>query len=476
MKIIPKRKLHYPFAMECDYTKLLTGYVKDCMSVVRRYIPEMRKLVAEQSEPGATSVNVYLALLIDRIRHDMPQAEALEGRMRRFFDDVAHFTWRDLKRLLERVTGTQISDRGARLPRKDVDDDLDALKEIWVGENLDLIRSIDDETMRRIRQALTARITGSVNHARLAKDLIAEIQAITEKEKRRAELIARDQLGKLHGQINRRKQESLGIDEYEWETSHDERVRDSHKALQGKVFSWSKPPPEGHPGYPIRCRCIALPVIDWDRQLGEPKKGSYLEIPEKIDGGIGQYAASGTTPEMEKLFRRYLNDEHVKIDTSYKKVAAYDLMEDRVILNPQHRDFVKYNLSEVLTHELVHKIDVEQGIAVRLAEPLDRAIRGARSLILANAEKYEALMDSPLGEDMSISDLFAAITGNRIRGEAAHPMAYWRNIGAVEREVIANIMTICYTRNKKGLELICSIPPLWALLKELEAAYDVSHG
>ena len=140
-----------------------------------------------------------------------------------------------------------------------------------------------------------------------------------------------------------------------------------------------------------------------------------------------------------------------------------------------HPDFVKYNLSEVLTHELVHKIDVEQGIAVRLAGPIDHAIREARSLILANSSKYEALMDSPLGEDMSINDLFAAITGNRIRG-AAHSMAYWRNIGAVEREVIANIMTICYTRNKKGLELIRAIPPLQALLKELEAAYDVSHG
>lgn len=278
MKIIPKRKLHYPFAMECDYTKLLTNYVKDCMAIVRSYIPEMRKLVTEQSEPGATSVNVYLDLLIDRIRHDMPQTDALEGRMRRFFDEVAHFTWRDLKRLLESVVGTQISGRGARLSRKDADDDLDALKELWVSENLDLIRSIDDETMRRIRQILTARITGSVNHAGLAKDLIAEIQAITEKEKSRAELIARDQLGKLHGQINRRKQESLGIDEYEWETSHDERVRDSHRALQGKVFSWNKPPPEGHPGYPIRCRCIALPVIDWDRQLGEPEKGSYKDV------------------------------------------------------------------------------------------------------------------------------------------------------------------------------------------------------
>ena len=185
--------------------------------------------------------------------------------------------------------------------RKDADDDLDALKEMWVGENLDLIRSIDDETMRRIRQILTARIMGSVNHAGLAKDLIAEIQAITEKEKRRAELIARDQLGKLHGQINRRKQESLGIDEYEWETSHDERVRDSHRALQGKVFSWNNPPPEGHPGYPIRCRCIALPVIDWDGMLGDPKKGKYEEVTD-------------VTPQEEAAIMRYIGGEAYRLN------------------------------------------------------------------------------------------------------------------------------------------------------------------
>ena len=46
--------------MECDDAKRLTGYVSDCMAIVRSYIPEMRKLAAEQSAPGETSVNVEL--------------------------------------------------------------------------------------------------------------------------------------------------------------------------------------------------------------------------------------------------------------------------------------------------------------------------------------------------------------------------------------------------------------------------------
>ncbi len=227
--------------------------------------------------------------------------------------------------------------------RKDADDDPDALKEMWGGENLDLIRSIDDETMRRIRQILTARITGSVNHAGLAKDLIAEIQAITEKEKRRAELIARDQLGKLHGQINRRKQESLGIDEYEWETSHDERVRDSHRELQGKVFSWNKPPPEGHPGYPIRCRCIALPVIDWDRQLGEPKKGSYEEVTDvapqatNAAGSLNATAQSGTIMVEQELRANATKLQASMSDADYDEYI--NLLKDNETIAPLYTQY-----------------------------------------------------------------------------------------------------------------------------------------
>ena len=193
-------------------------------------------------------------------------------------------------------------------------------------------------------------------------------------------------------------------------------MRDSHRALQGKVFSWSKPLPEGHPGYPIRYRCIALPVIDWDRQLGEPKKGSYLEIPEEIDGGIGQYAVSGTTSEMKKLFGKYLNDEYIKINMSHDKVAGYNYMEDMVIFNPKHEHIRKYNLPELFTHELMHKIDVEESIASRLAKPLDEAIRKARVYILSQKEKYNKMLESSLGMDMSISDLFAAITENELYG------------------------------------------------------------
>ena len=77
---------------------------------------------------------------------------------------------------------------------------------------------------------------------------------------RRARLIARDQNNKLVGQLSQVRQTGVGIKQYEWITSQDERVRPSHRELQGEVFDWDNPPVVGHPGEDIQCRCHASPV------------------------------------------------------------------------------------------------------------------------------------------------------------------------------------------------------------------------
>jgi len=80
----------------------------------------------------------------------------------------------------------------------------------------------------------------------------------------RAELIARDQTLKLNGAITKANQQAAGVDKYVWSTSRDERVRDTHAELDGKVFSWAAPPKPGHPGQDYQCRCIAVPLLEDD--------------------------------------------------------------------------------------------------------------------------------------------------------------------------------------------------------------------
>lgn len=82
--------------------------------------------------------------------------------------------------------------------------------------------------------------------------------------------ITRDQTVKAIGDLNETRQRQVGVTHYKWHTARDERVRPSHWAKEGRVFSWKSPPADtGHPGDDINCRCTASPVIT--RQLRIPR-------------------------------------------------------------------------------------------------------------------------------------------------------------------------------------------------------------
>ncbi len=83
----------------------------------------------------------------------------------------------------------------------------------------------------------------------------------------RARLIARDQISKYNGQLNQTRQTALGITKYRWVTAGDERVRERHRQLNGRIFDWNNPPISDsgepiNPGDDFQCRCNALPIFD----------------------------------------------------------------------------------------------------------------------------------------------------------------------------------------------------------------------
>jgi hypothetical protein len=62
-------------------------------------------------------------------------------------------------------------------------------------------------------------------------------------------------------------QTSMGITGYLWVSQRDGRVRPTHVQFDrasrgGKVWSWATGTPEGNPGDPYGCRCVAVPVIN----------------------------------------------------------------------------------------------------------------------------------------------------------------------------------------------------------------------
>lgn len=130
-----------------------------------------------------------------------------------------------------------------------------------VVANVALIKSIPEQYLSRVKQTVHAAVAGGFRWEKV-RDAIFHSGLATES---RAKLIARDQVSKMNGSINRVRQQSLGITEYKWSTSGDERVRPSHAELDGQVFRWDNPPEKtGHPGEDYQCRCVAIAILNFD--------------------------------------------------------------------------------------------------------------------------------------------------------------------------------------------------------------------
>lgn len=142
------------------------------------------------------------------------------------------------------------------------DKKLPAMVDHFAHENVSLISTLQNHTYDKIESMVTRAIASGTPHPALAKQ-IQERFGISESH---ARLIARDQVGKLYGQINAARQRELGVKRFIWRTVGDDRVRDEHDDLEhqseSEPFSYDDLPDEGLPGEPIQCRCVAEPVFE----------------------------------------------------------------------------------------------------------------------------------------------------------------------------------------------------------------------
>lgn len=77
----------------------------------------------------------------------------------------------------------------------------------------------------------------------------------------RAMFYVKTQIRELNSILNRQFQIGMGAEKYRWVTTLDGRQRPSHNRRHLKIFHWSNPPEDGHPGIPWGCRCSAVPIF-----------------------------------------------------------------------------------------------------------------------------------------------------------------------------------------------------------------------
>lgn len=139
-----------------------------------------------------------------------------------------------------------------------LDKKVPAMIDGFVHENVALIKSLGNKTFDDVEKAVTRAFTSGTD----AQDLAEELKNQFGIAERHARLIARDQIGKLNGQVTAARHQEIGLKTFTWRTAGDDRVRDEHQELEGQSFPYDDPPSEGLPGEPVLCRCTADPDFD----------------------------------------------------------------------------------------------------------------------------------------------------------------------------------------------------------------------
>lgn len=139
-----------------------------------------------------------------------------------------------------------------------------------VNENARLISSIPSRVSESVAREIAAMQQKGLRPETIAQHLQRRIPQLT---KSRVALIARTESSKAATALTHARSESMGVNCYQWSTSYDQRVRVSHRKMEGVIVFWNDPPsPEAllgikstlgnyHAGNCPNCRCVPLPVV-----------------------------------------------------------------------------------------------------------------------------------------------------------------------------------------------------------------------
>lgn len=267
----------YPDSAERELQRIARGYNRLLYSILKEHLPSM--MAAYKKERRGDSRFDDAQDLDGEIRREFRKiAEELEQKASQYgldklIEKTANMTKnssiKEWKRVIHNTLGVDLLDDYYSGGQYD-----ESLRR-WIDENVLKIKSIPYETLDTMRDVIRE---GYLN-GRTIRDITAAIQHEYGVSKNKATALARDQISTLNSQITRMQQMDAGCTKYIWSDSHDSRVRDCHKALDGHTFSWDDPPEmwymsktkgkvytgrRCHPGEDYACRCVAIPVFEFD--------------------------------------------------------------------------------------------------------------------------------------------------------------------------------------------------------------------
>lgn len=252
----------FPKGVERAYAKLIKDYLKHFGSSYLKYKPLLDELLEEAGGKFSPWMLDYSRKIFLQMYSDFERRVArqkLESKVQALGKIGEKLSIAEWKREVKRTIGINILDDyyKGEFYRTELSK--------WTADNVNLIVTRPKETLGDMMTIVEKGFLSGIN----TKEIARQIQNAYNYDAYWARFIARDQMAKLNCDVTREAQLSAGVTRYEWSTSDDSRVRESHRKLDGKIFSWDNPPVVDektgrrcHPGQDYQCRCVALPIFD----------------------------------------------------------------------------------------------------------------------------------------------------------------------------------------------------------------------
>jgi SPP1 gp7 family putative phage head morphogenesis protein len=134
------------------------------------------------------------------------------------------------------------------------------------SENLKLfVKDFAESQIISLRKDVEKAVFAGIR-AESLQDVIKDRFKVSESK---AKFLAKQEISLLTAKYKQSKYQEVGINRYKWSTSQDSRVREDHKELNGKIFSFDDPPitnkdtgARNNPGEDFGCRCKPIPIAE----------------------------------------------------------------------------------------------------------------------------------------------------------------------------------------------------------------------
>lgn len=251
----------HPVRVEQQYAKMLRGIIDAINAELKGRIADEIKAESALRADGYRADD--LSAIIRAIRglsvFNLPGFSTI----RNVGDSIRSAIDGNWQKAINQAIGVNVA-----LPGTEMSTNIDA----WAEENAALVTNLAQSYVSKVATTVNSGFREGLSWRSISQN----IQNETAVSKRRANLIARDQVATMNMQVTQQRASDLGIKQFKWRTMEDQRVRGnpsglypkaipSHFARNGKIYNWSDGAGarDTFPGQAINCRCYAMNIIEF---------------------------------------------------------------------------------------------------------------------------------------------------------------------------------------------------------------------